>query len=582
MLKNFKSIITENKNLFSLLTVLIVSLIIGSLIVWINCSENILGHSYRDIYLYLIEALKFSGVNITGYDYVDFLSPLIPFLTSIAFRLNFVSVNSLFVITGIFYVLGVVGTYLLLKLRFDNTYSIFGAILYGSFTVNIMWAGNGSIDVPCVALSIWTLYFFIKAMKTNQKYFYLAFPLSVLTFFAKYTGAVVFAVMILYFLSQKDIFSTIKKYFKNIIGGALFGLVFMVPFFYYYLSNHIPFGFLNQAETISSTTTRSAFAIRKHKGNNLLYYFSNLPRYIYNPNHWVGIILLIICMVGIVYALYRFSKVLKESYGVMDSKVGFNYDTNGFWDNIVGKFKIPKSIFYVILFASIVGMCLSFFIAGKVSFVKCEILFFICIFIFSLTFNKVLLSFNENNKFKYEFFTYDLMMIGWFMGHMIFLSAHLTKVDRYATAFAPALAFFITFGLSFICEKLKDYKIKSVSLKHIIPTICVILLLIMSFSYLGVNKHDSLVNNEQDTVTWLEGHDPNLGSAVIWADRGPIFTWYLQKEVHYVTSKENSSKFSSEMLANNTKYYISQYQNLSIPQYKEVKQIGEVSVYQKV
>ena len=162
MLKNFKSIITENKNLFSLLTVLIVSLIIGSLIVWINCSENILGHSYRDIYLYLIEALKFSGVNITGYDYVDFLSPLIPFLTSIAFRLNFVSVNSLFVITGIFYVLGVVGTYLLLKLRFDNTYSIFGAILYGSFTVNIMWAGNGSIDVPCVALSIWTLYFFIK------------------------------------------------------------------------------------------------------------------------------------------------------------------------------------------------------------------------------------------------------------------------------------------------------------------------------------------------------------------------------------------------------------------------------------
>jgi hypothetical protein len=581
MFKNAKTCVKENKNLFSFLFVLLVSVIIGSLIVWINCSENILGHSYRDIYLYLIEALKFAGYNIGGYKYVNYLSPLVPFLTSIAFRLGFVNVNSLFIITGIFYVLGVVGTYLLLRLRFDNVYSVFGAILYGSFTVNLMWAGNGSIDIPCVALSIWTLYFFIKGMNTNQKFLYLAFPLSILTFFAKYTGAVVFAVMILYFLSQKGIIGNIKKYFKNIVGGAVVGLLFTIPFFYFYLSNKLPFGFLSQAESISSTTTRSAFAIRKHKGNNLLYYFSNLPRYIYNPNHAVGIILLVIAVVGIVYGLYRFSKVLEKSYGSLGSCVDLSYGT-GFVDNLISKIKIPKIVFYIVLFASIIGMFVSFFVAGKVSFVKCEILFFVSIFIFSVVFNKILLNYNDKYNGKYEFFTYDLMMIAWFMGHMIFLSAHLTKVDRYATAFAPALAFFITFGLSVICGKLKGIKFKNINLKNVVPVVFICIFIIMSFSYLTVDKHDSLVNNEQDTVAWLESHDANLNSTVIWADRGPIYTWYLQKEVHYVTNKLDPSLLSQQMLANNTKYYISQYDNLTIPHFEEVKQIGKVTVYQKV
>jgi hypothetical protein len=168
------------------------------------------------------------------------------------------------------------------------------------------------------------------------------------------------------------------------------------------------------------------------------------------------------------------------------------------------------------------------------------------------------------------------------MGHMIFLSAHLTKVDRYATAFAPALAFFITFGLSVICGKLKGIKFKNINLKNVVPVVFICIFIIMSFSYLTVDKHDSLVNNEQDTVAWLESHDANLNSTVIWADRGPIYTWYLQKEVHYVTNKLDPSLLSQQMLANNTKYYISQYDNLTIPHFEEVKQIGKVTVYQKV
>ena len=104
----------------------------------------------------------------------------------------------------------------------------------------------------------------------------------------------------------------------------------------------------------------------------------------------------------------------------------------------------------------------------------------------------------------------------------------------------------------------------------------------MSFAYLTVNKNDPLVNNEKDSVVWLEAHDSNLSSAVIWADRGPIYTWYLQKEVKYVTTQANPSTFSEQMLANNTKYYIAQDKTLNIPHFKEVKKIGEVDIYQKV
>ncbi|MDO5850648.1 MAG: hypothetical protein Q4P14_05470, partial [Methanobacteriaceae archaeon] len=108
------------KKKLPLIIVVLFAIIVSFSIIYINSSSNILGSSYRDAYLYLIQALKWSGYNITGYDYVNYLSPLIPFLTAILFKLGFVSESSLFLTSGIFYIFGIIGIYYLLKLRFNN------------------------------------------------------------------------------------------------------------------------------------------------------------------------------------------------------------------------------------------------------------------------------------------------------------------------------------------------------------------------------------------------------------------------------------------------------------------------------
>ena len=220
MLIELKSKLSEimHKEKFPLMAVVAFSIFICLALIIINSSSNILGHNYRDAYLYLIQAYHFAGTPIGGYDYADYYSPLIPFLTSILFRLGFVSETSLFTVTGLFYPIAAIGIYFLLNLRFNKFYSMLGAVLYGSMSINLMWTANGTLDIPSVALSIWAVYFFIKGLECNQKYFYLSFPLLVLSVFAKYTGALTILVMIAYFISKRYIIGNIVTYIKIILG----------------------------------------------------------------------------------------------------------------------------------------------------------------------------------------------------------------------------------------------------------------------------------------------------------------------------------------------------------------------------
>ena len=76
----------RNQNKISLSFVIVLFAIMTTYIIYVNSSSNILGRSFRDVYFYLIYALRFSGVSISGYNYINNLPPLIPFLTSILFR----------------------------------------------------------------------------------------------------------------------------------------------------------------------------------------------------------------------------------------------------------------------------------------------------------------------------------------------------------------------------------------------------------------------------------------------------------------------------------------------------------------
>ncbi|MGL4669461.1 MAG: glycosyltransferase family 39 protein [Methanobacteriaceae archaeon] len=599
-LKSIISKIISNKSLLYPLVLLIFISIVTGLLIFINSAENILGDSYRDVYFYLIGGLRFAGYNITGYEYISYLSPLVPFLTSLLFRLGLVTESSIFFVTGLFYIIGTMGMYFLLKLRFNNIISFFGAILYCSLSINLLWAANGTIDIPSVALAILAIYFTVLGTKKNQNYFFIAFPLGVLAFFTKFTGAIVILLMLFYILvvSLKETrnentwnpLNRIRPYLKKTLVGGILGILVAFPFLIYYYINKIPLAFLTQAEEVAETAKISEPTIIDQ-----LYYFLNLPQIIYSPNHLVSLVILIIMAIGIALLLAKFIIFLKNNSNIKN--ITKNIDKNITISTITsyGKnTKIAKIFNYLLGIVLIILLVILLSTFSKLSFIYTEGLFFLIMLIFYVLFS----------KFSKKQFEYDLLMFIWFFSYMIFFSIHIVKVNRYFTAMAPVFVFFGALSLDLILKKidkpipakkldlnLSESKIQAPTFNlrklapKIVPVALILFLIITSFGYLTIDKSMPLVQNEKAASIFLKEYDPNYSSKIIWADRGPVFTWYLQKEVKYTDwrygSNESSDRFNKEINNENVSYYFA-LRDIPIPNYKIIASFGDIHIYTKV
>ena len=158
--KNIFEDLNISRNDFSYLLILTVFSIIITYVL-INHNLN-LGIYCSDVFVYLTNSLTFAGFKSSNV-YL-YLSPLICFLTSILFSLGFLTETSLYVVTGFFCILGNIGIYVFLKNRFSSLLSLCGAFLFGAFSLNLLWWANGTLDIPAVALSIWTIIFIVYGL----------------------------------------------------------------------------------------------------------------------------------------------------------------------------------------------------------------------------------------------------------------------------------------------------------------------------------------------------------------------------------------------------------------------------------
>lgn len=558
----------KQENKLTLALVILFAFAITAAIIYLNSTHMRLGHSYRDVYFYLIESLRMSGVNIDGYLYVNYLPPFIPFLTSILFRLGFVGEYSIFITSGIFFFIGIVGLFRILRLRFDNFFSFFGALVYATLLINIKWVGNGTLDIPFVALMIWALYFFIQGMEKNQKYFYIAFPLAVLSFFTKYTGALIVGVMALYFMSRTNIATNIRKYFKNIVGGIIAGIITSIPFFAYFFLNNIPLGFLNQAKEVSTTTSLSGAGGGKLAGNDLFFYIKSLVYNISATDYIIGILILAVVVIGMVLVLFMFKGTITDSYSKIKNT-----------DSRIYKWTVPAKLIYAMLFVSFAMIIISFFTASLFSFVYSEVLLFAGMYMLAYSLTKIIINYEHVDNIwlsTYPFLAINIAMAGLFLSFLIFFSAHLTKADRYFTSMAPGFVFLVTFFIEMLINRIKGYKIKNFDSKYLIPIVIMILMLAGTVQCLSKYSDDPLVVSERHAADWMGDKD-----GIILSDRGPVYTWYLQKEVNYTHYAENPTFLNRELLNNNATYYIDAGYKHNLSDYSPVKSFGEVTIYQR-
>ena len=212
----FEEFNIRQKDKFYLLFILIYSIILVGY--YINFNNNF-GIYCSDVYIYLLNALYYTGINIRATGTI-YLSPIICILTSVFFHLGFVDKLAINIVTGAFAVFGNIGFYLLLKRYFDEKLSLTGCILYSSMTLYLTWLANGSLDIPAVSMIIWIALFTVIAINDNPKFYQYAILFVVLGIFTRYTILLTLPALLLYYIYEKG-FKIDKRDLKYIAKEEL-------------------------------------------------------------------------------------------------------------------------------------------------------------------------------------------------------------------------------------------------------------------------------------------------------------------------------------------------------------------------
>ena len=468
-----KSFIGKNRiDLMFISSIAIFTLVIVYLLININ---NQLGIYCSDVFIYLLNSVNFAGYSL-GTRSTMYLSPVVCFLTSLIFRLGFIDQNAIFIVTGLFFPIASIGVYLLCRLHLNKLISLFGTFLFISFSLNILWVANGSLDIPAVAISIWIMYFLVLAIDKNPKYFVVAFPLFIIGFFTRYTVGFILPLMILYILFKIDFFDKIKLVFdKKLFIKNIKDLIKSKSFKCFMLGIIIATGILivilNGLLALDSNLTfitQTQDVISGGKGSSTdpgfksdhLFYLTNLPNFISSNkisfNGPVPILqdpsILSYFVIGLIifgFLFYVFKTIIEYIKNTVriDKKEKKNFSTE------IAKSKkylqkLDKLNSMQITGIKIIGVAILSIVLiatyNEISSVISEALFLI----------NILLVFNILNKYSIKNLNFKLLMFSWFMMYLIFFSFTNIKVDRYFITVMPVIAYFATYSLNFLINEM--------------------------------------------------------------------------------------------------------------------------------
>ena len=517
-----------------------------------------------DSFDFLSNALVFAGQS-TGYS--DLLRPpFFSFIISFIFRLGYVSTNTIFAVDGGLFVFGVVGLFMLLKVRFNDLESFLGALLYATFPIVLTILSVGFSDLASVSFSIWALYFMVLAIKKDSRFFYLTFPFAMFAFLTRYNSALIIFPILIYLLINKN-----KVNFKNIIIGITAAFLIIVPvlIFFYEKFGNIIYPFINFESTSTAGSVSSESAAYN---SNLLFFLQKFPVFIGAQ----GITILLIIIFGIIiYLLLNLAK--KNHY----KKILF----------VKLSFKNPLiSIKWIIFVILGIIFIITF---GKTAYMINELLFFALIYLF----------YDITKNWDVKYMDLNIMLFVWLMAFFIFQSIYVIKDNRYFVLMVAPVAYFMILGLKEISNKFK-FKIGNKNIVFpaftIILTVIILLSTVSQISLILETNNNKLVANQQMILAsqWFVTYDPNYKDENIYSDLSPNFSWYLKTNVksvpvfkdnqtfpngvkNYTFNQTDSNQFNNYLLNNNADYYFCVREGLNLTAYTPIKQFGIVTIYMR-
>ncbi|WP_458453206.1 glycosyltransferase family 39 protein [Methanobrevibacter sp.] len=520
----FEDFNLKQKDKYYLLLILIYSTVLVGY--YINFNNN-LGIYCSDVYVYLLNAVYYTGTNIRATGTI-YLSPLICFLTSIFFDLGFVDKQAIYIVTGAFAIFGNIGFYLLLKRFFDEELSLTGTVIYSSLALYLTWLANGTLDIPAVAMTIWTALFTMMAVKDNPKFYQHTVLFVVLGIFTRYTIILTLPALVLYYVYENGfkIKSDDLRYILKGIGIALILMIIVFSVIMIMGSGH--FGASGQiSHGISGaqgSQTDPAY------NSDVSYYVANFINFISNSHTFI--------------------------------------DGNPVLDN-------PTPLAYGLVALLIVGLCiwlydnrrrpekkdvipLIFFILAIVSFTRISSVITTLLVLMGLYF----MGKDSENKIPY-------FMLAWIFSNIIFFSYYTIKVNRYFLPAFPAVVYFVLLSITCINNHLKINK-------NIIPFALIIMFIIQAFTFTLTFEPTNEFKNIETVSDYIIDNNPDYENLSIGVYNVRAYNWWLGGNLLAIESDDTAT-----IDASNVTYYISDKLLSNITNYTEINNINNIRIYEK-
>ena len=522
MFENFN--IKQKDKIYLLFIALFSTILVGYYIHF----NDIIGISCSDVYVYLLNALYYTGTNVNSTKFI-YLSPVICFLTSLFFRVGLVDKLAIYIVTGSFAILGNIGFYLLLKKYFDENLSLTGTVLFSSFTLYLTWLANGTLDIPATGIIIWIVLFTIISIKENPKYYEYLIPLLVIGFFTRYTVILTLPVCLLYYILENG-FKINSNDLPHIIKGVKIAAVMIVVILAVVLimsNNHF------------EATTQISNGIAGKTGSD------TDPAF--NPD--------------LSYYLVNYPNFISNSHTVFDGNPILEY---------------PTILSWTILVILIIGAGLWLY-DNKINFDKKYILPIGIILIAILSFTKVssvittllvligfyLIGKDSENKD-------GLFMLAWILSNAIFLSYYQIKVNRYIIPTFPPFIYFILIAIDTIHKHIKINK-------NIIPLVLILAFMVQAFAFTATFEPTDQYTTPEEMSNYIMEINPDYHNLKIGVYNIRPYSWWLGGNTTGIESDAQDRIDQS-----NVTYYISNQKLDNLTNYTEIKNINQLYLYEKI
>ena len=514
----------NQKDKYCLLFIVIFSSILVGY--YINFNNNI-GIYCSDVYVYLLNALYYTGTNIRSTATIH-LSPLICFLTSIFFDLGFVDKQAIYIVTGAFAVFGNIGFYLLLKRYFDETLSLTGTVIYSSLSLYLTWLANGTLDIPAVSMTIWIALFTVIAVDENPKFYQYAILFVVLGIFTRYTILLTLPAFALYYVYKKG-FKLDSKDLRHIAKGIVIAIILVIITFsaLMIMGN----GHFGAGSQISDGISGAQGAeIDPAYNTDVSYYAANFLNFISNshtvidgnpilenstPLAWAVIAIMII---GMVLWLYSHKRSPQK------------------------KDLIPLALFVmaIISFTRISAVITTLFVLLGLYFM------------------------GKDSENKTEYF-----MLAWIFSNIIFFSYYSIKVNRYMLPIFPAVIYFVLLSIKTINEKTGINK-------NILPALFIVLFIVQAFTFTFTFEPTDEFKTIEEVSDYIITTHPDYENISIGVYNVRAYNWWLGGNLIPIASDDEDLIDSS-----NVTYYISNEILNNVTNYSDIKNINNVYIYEK-